>query len=329
MDDVATAAGVSRALVSLVMRGSPKVSPERRAAVLAAADELGYRPNVLARNLASGRTRTVGVIIDDLHNPYFADVVEGAEDRAAANDYRLLINAGWRRVDAEQQAIETMLEFRTDGMILAGPRLEDHLIEAAARSVPVVAVGRAVDSSIVDTVNNDEIAGSRLVIEHLVDLGHRRIVHLDGGHGAGADTRRLGYEQAMSEAGLADQIRVVGGDFTEISGVAAAREVLSWAEGERPTAVFAANDLMAAGALDTLEETGLVVPDDVSIVGYDNTALAAMQHMSLSTVHQPRHEMGRLAMEALIDRFEGRRTEACHIVLAPELVARRTSGPIR
>ncbi|MCP5028986.1 MAG: LacI family transcriptional regulator [Actinomycetia bacterium] len=327
MEDVAEAAGVSRALVSLVMRQSPKVSAQRREAVLAAADRLGYRPNVLARNLASRRTRTVGFIIDDLHNPYHADVAAGAEEIAAAEGYRILINTGWRQADAEQRAVETMLEFRTDGIILAGPRLDEEHMVSAGRLVPIVAVGRAVESDGVDTVNNDEIAGARLAVEHLVELGHREIVHFDGGQGAGAATRRFGYEQAMTAAGLADQIKVVEGNFTEISGVAAAEEVLRW--NHRPTAVFAANDLMAAGALDTFEEAGWLVPDDLSIVGYDNTALAAMQHMSLSTINQPRHMMGRLAMEALLERLDDTRTEARHEVLTPELVPRKTSGPAR
>ncbi|MCP3856327.1 MAG: LacI family transcriptional regulator [Actinomycetia bacterium] len=327
MDDVAAAAGVSRALVSLVMRQSPKVSSQRRAAVLDAADRLGYRPNVLARNLASRRTRTVGFVIDDLHNPYHADIAAGAEEVAADRGYRILINTGWRQADAEQRAVETMLEFRTDGIILAGPRLDEQHMVAAARSVPLVAVGRAVESTEIDTINNDEIAGARLAVEHLVELGHTQIVHFDGGQGAGAATRRFGYEQAMTAAGLADQIRVVDGDFTEVSGVAAAEQVLAW--NERPTAIFAANDLMAAGALDTFEEAGWLIPEDLSIVGYDNTALAAMQHMSLSTVNQPRHMMGKMAMEALLERLEDGRTEASQEVITPELVARNTSGPVR
>ena len=231
MEDVARRAGVSRALVSLVMRDSPKVSTERRTAVLAAAADLGYRPNILARNLASHRTRTVGIMVNDLHNPYFADVIEGIEQVGSHRGYRTIINSGWRRDEGEEAAIETLLEFRTDGLVLAGPRLDERHIIGAANDVPVVAVGRAVDHPSVDTVNNDERVGARLVVEHLVGLGHERIVHVDGGGGAGAAARRMGYERAMRDFGLDRHIRVFPGDFTEASGVQAASAILArtWA----------------------------------------------------------------------------------------------------
>ena len=325
MEDVARRAGVSRALVSLVMRDSPKVSTERRTAVLAAAADLGYRPNILARNLASHRTRTVGIMVNDLHNPYFADVIEGIEQVGSHRGYRTIINSGWRRDEGEEAAIETLLEFRTDGLVLAGPRLDERHIIGAANDVPVVAVGRAVDHPSVDTVNNDERVGARLVVEHLVGLGHERIVHVDGGGGAGAAARRMGYERAMRDFGLDRHIRVFPGDFTEASGVQAASAIL--ATGDTPSAVFAANDLVAAGVLATFELHEIRVPHDVSVVGYDNTGLAAMQHMSLSTINQPRYEMGRIAMGALLERLEGTRTEPRHQVLAPTLMARSTSGP--
>ena len=327
MEDVAAEAGVSRALVSLVMRNSPKVSDTRRAAVHAAADKLGYRPNVLARNLACRRTLTIGVMINDLHNPYFVEVLDGMEPVATAAGYRLLIAPGWQRPASERRAVESILEYRVDGLILAGPRLDSKAIVEAARTTPVVMVGRTLRSDLVDSINNDEAVGSRLVVDHLVDLGHTRIAHFDGGSGAGAAARRAGYETAMRHHGLDSMIDVTRGDFTEVSGGRAAQEVLC--RSELPTAVFAANDLMAAGALDTLEGAGLQVPDDVSLIGYDNTALAAMPHMSLSTVHQPRLEMGRLAVEALLERIEGERTTCRRDVLAPRLVPRATSGPPR
>lgn len=325
MDDVAAEAGVSRALVSLVMREAPNVSDTRRAAVLAAAQRLGYRPNVLARSLASHKTRTIGVIINDLHNPYFVEVLDGMDPIASAAGYRLLVGPGWQEASRERSAVETMLEYRADGLILAGPRLDTKTIVEAAKVVPVVVVGRTVRSSAIDSVNNDEVVGSRLVIDHLVELGHRRITHLDGGTGAGAAARRVGYISAMDHHGLAANVDVVRADFTSAGGIEAARTVL--ARAERPTAIFAANDLMAAGALDTFEDAGLQVPGDLSLVGYDNTVLASMPHLSLSTVHQPRAEMGRLAVEALLERLDGRRTTCRREVLAPRLVARSTSGP--
>lgn len=326
MQQVAERAGVSTALVSLVMRGAPNVSDKRRALVLQAADELGYRPNVLARNLASRRTRTLGVVINDLHNPYFAAMVDGIQMAAVANGYRLLIGNGQHSRQGEADAIETFLQFRVDGLILAGPVVTEGEMKTAARSAAMVAIGRTTSSLDIDTVNCDDELGARLVVEHLAGLGHRRISHIDGGSGAGAAERVQGYESAMRELGLGEHIRVARGDFSETGGYNAADELLTL--NPRPTAIFAANDYSCAGALGRVEDAGLEVPADMSIVGYDNTRLAGMHHLSLTTINQPREEFGRIAAELIMERLDDERATAVHHVLAPTLVVRRTTGPV-
>jgi DNA-binding LacI/PurR family transcriptional regulator len=300
------------------------VSEERRARVLAAAERLGYRPNAMARGLASRRTRTIGVLLNDLRNPFFAEMTEGIFEAADELDYRLLIGTGRRQPVGERRAVDSFFEHRADGLLLVSPRLPLAEILTIGRATPTVAVARPLRAEHVDSITNDDLAGAALAVRHLVELGHHRIAHIDGGRGAGAAPRRTGYLRAMAWHGL--EPHVVPGEFTEAAGVRAAELLLEG--GVLPTAVFAANDLVAAGALDRFEDAGLRVPADISIIGYDNTFLAALHHMSLTTIDQPRPEIGRLALKTLVERIDGR-SDAVHHRVEPSLVVRATTAPPR
>ena len=326
MEDVAREAGVSRALVSLVMRERPNVSDERRRRVLDAAASLGYRPNAMARSLASRRTKTVGVILDDLRNPFFAEIAGGVEELASQLGYQLLLAAGGRQARRERAALAALLEHRVGGIILVSPRMPAGQIGTAAAEAPLVLVGRTARGVDADSVLINESHGTELVLDHLVGLGHERIAHVDGGTAPGGPQRRAAYLRGMRARRLGRRALVIGGDFTEEAGVNAANELLALEE--LPTAVFAANDMVAAGLLGGLDRAGVDVPRDVSIVGYDDISIAHLAHVSLTTVHQPRTDMGRLAFELLLDRIDNRRPSEVRLI-EPSLVVRSTTAPPR
>lgn len=319
--NVAERAGVSKSLVSLVMRGSPHVSEQRRQAVLRAARELGYRPNAVARSLVEGRTRLIGALVADLHNPFFAEFLDGLQESLHGEGLRMLVGSGRWDPQFEAEAVEAFLEMRVDGLVLLSVVPES--LSEAAKNVPVVVVGEH-DVQGVDIVVDDDELGARLAVDHLVGLGHRRIAHIEGAPSTTARYRRSGYETAMRRHGLADRIVVQPGDFTEDGGYRAARELLG--RDARPTAIFAPNDLVATGALSAADELGLRVPADVSVVGYDNTYLAAIRHIALTSVDQPRRDMGRIAAERLCDRIEEPDREPQQTLVTPHLVVRETTG---
>jgi DNA-binding LacI/PurR family transcriptional regulator len=325
--DVAERASVSKSLVSLVMRGASNVSEERRAAVLQAAAELGYRPNELARSLVRGRTRTIGILLSDPHNPYFPETVDGIQEEADSFRYTALLATGYRDPQREAQAVQDMLERQMDGIVLLSPQFSNRKIRDVALSTPTVLVGRRTREPAVDSVVNDDYAGAVLAVEHLAGLGHRRIAHITGGSYAGSGLRRRGYERTMRRLGLERHVEIAAGEFTDEGGYLGAQRLLS--EGEHPTAIFAANDLAAMGALTAIREAGLSVPDDISLVGYDNTYLAQLSSVSLTSINQPRHEMGILAARFLLERIESERTEPRREVLKPRLIPRSTSAPPR
>ncbi|GAB2638037.1 LacI family DNA-binding transcriptional regulator [Nocardia goodfellowii] len=327
MEDVAHRAGVSRALVSLVMRNSPKVSEHRRRAVLEAAKDLGYQPHIMARSLASRTSNIVGVLVSDLRNAFFADVVEGMDSAAQELGFELILNTGRRSAARERTALDSLLAFRPGGIILLSPVLPAAAIRVAAQQGPVVLVSRGSTVPEVDTVNDDGEAGSALAVDHLVSLGHRRIVHIDGGAAFSAAARRRGYRAAMQRHGL--EPMVVPSEHTDSAGLAAVQQLRNlFSPSDFPTGLVCGNDFNAVGAMSGLEEAGLRVPEDVSIVGYDNTSLAALRHVSLTTIDQPRIRMGRLALEALAERLRDGRTAPVRRRVEPSLVVRATTAAL-
>lgn len=324
--DVARRAGVSKSLVSLVMRGSERVSEERRAAVLDAAAELGYRPNAVARSLVERRSGVIGIVLSDLHNPFFADLIDGVEEGAVRGGYRAVLAPAFLDAGRESTALDTLLEMRVDGLIMAGATVSLAEIEQAAKRVPMVLVARPTRSALMDSVRNDDVAGAGGVVDHLVELGHERIAHIHAGTAPGARERRQGYEDGMRRHGLHDQIASVRGGYTHAEGLEAMGTMLAWQA--VPTAVFVANDTAAIGALEALDAAGVLVPGDMSVVGYDNLPISGLHRIALTTVDQPTDQMGREAVELLIERLDGERRDGRprHLVVPPRLVVRNSTG---
>jgi DNA-binding LacI/PurR family transcriptional regulator len=307
LEDVAAHAGVSRALVSIVMRGVAGASDGTRQRVLEAAAEIGYRPDARARLLASGRSRLLGVVFG-MSGRFHLELLDGLYSAAEEAGYQLILSALTPSRD-ERRAVETLLDFRCEAVILVGPGVGAPVL---AGRLPVVVIGWTVNDSAVDVIRTSDAEGMRLAVDHLADLGHRRILHVDGGVGPVSNSRRRAY------------VRVVGGGINQEDGAAAARLLL--AEPSLPSAVIAYNDDVAAGLLETLSRAGVRIPHDVSIIGWDDSSLSRLPHLDLTTVRQDAAEMTRLAIERSAARLGAQAIGKRELVLAPTLTLRSSTG---
>ncbi|MFI1358683.1 LacI family DNA-binding transcriptional regulator [Streptomyces sp. NPDC020898] len=330
--DVARHAQVSTTAVSKVLRNAYGASPEMRAKVRRAMDELGYRPHAGARGLR-GQTYTIGVMLPDIRNPFFPEVLDGITQVLDDTEYQVLLGPGCNGEKAEARVTEAMIDRSMDGLILVAPVSSRAHLERVAAAVPTVVVGRHGSSPVYDTVVNDDIDGASLVVGHLAGLGHRRIAHIEHHEtdptrlAEMPNTRRAdGYRQAMRTHGLVEWIDVVSTSYTQEGGHLGAVELLD--RPRRPTAVFAGADVVAMGVLEAVAEAGLSVPGDISVAGYDNTTFAAFGPVSLTSVDQSGHEMGRNAARLVQERIADRSKPSAQVTLAPTLVPRRTTARV-
>lgn len=321
--DVAAEAGVSVALVSIVMRGAPGASAATRQRVQEVAARLGYQPDSRARRLRSGESRLLGVVFDVRH-PFHHDMLTGLYEAAAEVGYELALSAVTPRRD-ERTAVDDLLRDRCAALIALGPQqLSAGELDALTARLPVVAVFRHVHKRAVDVVRTDDERGLHLAVDHLVELGHRHIVHVDGGRTVASAERRRGYLEAMRRHGLEASARVVPGGFGEEDGARAARDLLTE---PLPTAVAMFNDLSAAGMLDVLRRSGLSVPGEVSVVGYDDASFSRLGHIDLTTVAQDVEALAASAVARAIERLDGAEVAQRVVTIEPRLVVRGTTGP--
>ena len=321
--DVAAHVGVSTTLVSLVMRDVPGASPVNRERIRRAAEELGYHPDSRAQLLRRSRSRLIGVVFR-VQDPFDGDLVGGLYGAAGDADYELALSAVAPGRD-ERRAVASLLQDRCEALILLAPHSPTSFLAELAGRMPIVVVARSVRHRALDVVRTDNAAGLHLAVDHLVALGHSRTVHIDGGRAPGAAERRRGYHEAVRRHGLTDSSHVLPGGPTEDDGAAAARAFLDLHP--RPTAVTVFNDRCATGVLDVLSKAGVSVPGQVSVVGFDDSRLARLSHVDLTTVAQDIGQMSHLAVTRANDRLDGTDVGERELVVPPHLVVRSTTAP--
>lgn len=326
--DVARLAGVSTATVSRALNGTGQIAPRTRAKIEAVVEQLGYRPNTIARSLVTKSTQTIALLLPDITNPFYAALVSGIQQTALSHGHTMLLCTTESDPEREEHYLRVLRAKQVDGALVDGLVLpSDRIARFVEDGFPIVCLDRDIDSRSIPLVQVDNRLGGRLATEHLLTLGHAQVAHVMGARELGiSDERLAGYRDALAAAGIeADSRLVEEGRFTEEGGHEAGRTLLEL--NPDVTAIFAANDLSALGVLNAVAETGRRVPEDVAVVGFDDLRLAAFTSPSLTTIRQPAVEIARLATEILIGLTRGEQVEQMRHLLEPELVVRASTAP--
>ncbi|MEM6159468.1 HTH-type transcriptional repressor PurR [Erwinia sp. P6884] len=330
--DVAKRAGVSTTTVSHVINKTRFVADETREAVWDAIKALHYSPSAVARSLKVNHTKTIGLLATSSEAPYFAEIIEAVENRCFAKGYTLILGNAHNNLEKQQAYLSMMAQKRVDGLLVMCSEYPDELIKMLedSRNIPMVVMDWGESrGDFTDTVQDNAFEGGYMVGRYLIDRGHRDIGAIPGqlerNTGGG---RHAGFLKALAEAGITLRDEwLVQGDFEPESGYRAMQQILSGKQ--RPTAVFCGGDVMAMGAICAADEMGLRVPQDVSVIGYDNVRNARYFTPALTTVHQPKERLGETAFDMLLDRITSKREESQTIEVHPSLIERRSvaDGP--
>ncbi|MFW6027972.1 MAG: LacI family DNA-binding transcriptional regulator [bacterium] len=328
--DVAQACGVAPSTVSNALSNARYVAEDTREKVLRAAADLGYRASTVARSLRLQRSWSLGLLVANIVNPFYPEIVRGAEDAAAEENCNVILcNTDYRR-DKQDRYIDVLVDRQVDGLVLASHPDESHVRYLTDTGLPLVLVNRGRNCCPTDYVGVENHQGTQAAIDFLVGIGHRRIGFIRGhAESSAAEERFAGYLGALAAHGLpADPGLTVEGAYDVASGEAGAGRLLALAE--PPTAILAASDLMALGAMEAIARHGLSVPEHISVVGFDDIFLAAMPGIGLTTMRVPKWDLGATATKLLLDRIAGREQGQAREILYPtELVVRRTAAPPR
>ncbi|WHX27781.1 catabolite control protein A [Virgibacillus halodenitrificans] len=323
--DVAREANVSMATVSRVVNGNPNVKPTTRKKVLATIERLGYRPNAVARGLASKKTTTVGAIIPDISSIFFAELARGIEDIATMYKYNIILSNSDQNKDKELQLINTMLEKQVDGIIFMGGDItEEHVQQFKTSSVPVVLAATYDENEDIPSVNIDYEEAAYEATKFLIEQGNKQPAFVSGQEDTHISLLKYnGFRRAIDESGTKiDEERIVKGDYSYDSGIEAINHLLQLEE--KPTAVFVASDEMALGVIHGAQDKGYKVPEDIEVFGFDNTRLATMVRPTLSTIVQPMYDIGAVAMR-LLTKFMNKEEVTDQKVVLPHRIEKRNS----
>jgi LacI family transcriptional regulator len=327
--EVAEQAGVSLTTVSHVINRTRFVSDETREKVLAAMNALDYRPNALAQSLRSGKTHTLGLILPDSANPFYAEIGRHVEEYAFGLGYSVIFCNTERDIQKETKYVELLSDKQVDGVIFVATGMTVTLEPLFSRKMPVVVCDREFPEFPADTLLTDNLQGGYLIGQHLLDLGHRRIACISGpSHITPGGERLIGFKKALMEGGLAEEdISILCGDYHPESGRELALELLSQAA--PPTAIFACNDLMAFGVLEAAYICGRTVPEELSVVGFDDIDLASFTVPPLTTVCQPKDHFGYRSVQLLVERIADKTLPIRREILPVSLTLRKSTGPIK
>ncbi|RDI44303.1 catabolite control protein A [Falsibacillus pallidus] len=324
--DVAREANVSMATVSRVVNGNPNVKPATRKKVLDVIERLGYRPNAVARGLASKKTTTVGVIIPDISNIFFAELARGIEDIATMYKYNIILSNSDQNKEKELHLLNTMLGKQVDGIVFMGGNItEEHTAEFERSPVPIVLAGSVESSEKIPSVNIDYYQAAYDAVKEFAGKGHKQIAFVVGPfHDTINSGQKLeGYKKALEESGIAyNEELVIEGDYTYDSGLEAWQKLGEMED--KPTAVIAGNDEMALGVVHGAQDAGLTIPDDLEVITSDNTKLALMVRPQLTSIVQPLYDIGAVSMR-LLTKYMNKEEVKDHIVVLPHRIEHRDS----
>lgn len=325
--DIARAAHVSHSTVSRALRNSPLVNHETAERIRRIAKDSNFRVSAVGRSLATGRTHTLGVVVTSIADPFFAEVLSGVEDAANAHGYSVILANSRADPEREVKVVHSFEERRVDGIVVMASRVGALYVPLLSKmNIPIVLINNYHPGAFAYSVMIDNVAASQAAVRFLIQLGHRRIGYLGDKSGAQSETERLnGYRQALETASIPFQPELVAlGDSRPEGGVRAMDQLLALAE--PPTAVFNFNDMTAIGALSAIRVRGLRVPDDISIVGFDDLIFASHTNPPLTTVRQPKYQMGLAAIDIVMNLLAGSKTEHS-LRVSGELIVRESTAP--